>query len=199
MMKRKPFFAVSLMIFLMGCVSSPQSHTPRLELLEQQKASLVITKGAYFQNNLMGGREHSITYELTRIDTDYPNPKERFFYQSKTSVMKQLKSFASAQQDYDVLMIQPGTYLLENMTAEVGNTIIRSSTPWGIFTVDSGEVLYIGDFQFKFDKAQKKYDLSVTDRREEAESYLAHHYPDYTTKIMKTRLLSKATPIQPPV
>jgi hypothetical protein len=190
-MRLKAFFALTLLTLLIGCASSPQSHTPRLEPLEQKKTALVITKGSYFHKNLIGLDEHPITYELARVDTDSPISQERFFYRSQVTLVKQLKSAVSVEQNYDVFMVKPGTYLLENMTAELGNTIIHARSPWGVFTVNPGEVLYIGDFQFKFDKGGKTYEVVVTDNREKAEKYFKQHYPEY--KLMETRLLRKAT------
>ena len=194
------FLALILFVFLAGCASGPQKHTPKLELLEQHKTALILAKGSYFQKNLIASNDNPITYEFARLDDHYMDKKSRFFYQSKVDLVKQLKNTISSDQGYDVFMVEPGTYVLENMRAHIGNAIIttkfnginfNNQVTYGAFTVKAGELLYVGDFQFKFDGDQKKYVLLVTDHSDSAVNYLKEHYPEYENLPLKTRLLTK--------
>jgi len=208
-MRLKLLFCGMIVLFFSGCGTAPQKPVD-IEEFENKHAALVIMKGSFLHRGMLRDSKHGITYDFARVDDHYFEPKNKFFYRSHSelaSVLRDMKGAFSKEPGYDIFFIEPGSYVLENIHAEVGKTKYRSDLPgldrtnniaYGSFDVLSGESIYLGDVQFEWDGKRKRYLVTVKDEHKNAEEFLGKSYKQALP--LKTRLvqasLDRGTVIQ---
>jgi len=152
-----------------------------------EKAVVLVRVSSKYKGWILRG-ETSVSYSFAKVDSNYPSLKTRHAY---------LVDGAWKNNYYAVLMVDPGIYVLETISYNMGDSDYYSAKDglnpgkenflYGGFNIKPGEVVYLGDINIDFHSKEK--DIFVSDNLEKAKLFLNKKYPDLSTQTITTRLL----------
>jgi hypothetical protein len=182
-------------LVLSGCAGGPKyaKHKVNLEEFQMGNKAIVITKAHGKDKNIFGRTtESSAAISLARVDSNYPEVMKRLRYRNNTTGFRK----------YDIFMIEPGDYALEEIVYHNGN-IMRYTTTDGYlpdqkqyifaqFSVKPNDIIYLGDIVV--DHANVRKHLALYDSHEKAQEYFNKKYPALAGKLVRKHLAVKDNP-----
>lgn len=174
---------------LSGCVKYADSSVKYPEFTKGNKSIVIMRADSRYKLLIFKGST-PVQVVIAKVDSRYPDKKTRLRYINEGALLRR-----------DFLMIEPGTYVLDYATYELGDTkyyTIRDGLNpgtehfvYGGFKVKPGEIIYVGDLNFDLGK-----DLSITtiDNYDDATNAFLKKYPEFSGhKIKKQLLLPRGT------
>ncbi len=157
------------------------------EFCAKNKA-IVITKVYGRHKPLIGcEREYRAGYALAKVDSNYCNLHARHRYK--------IREASLVSPEYDILMIEPGEYVIEEICYTFGDTIYTSSAEGYIpgtgqavyakFTVKPNEIVYLGDLDIM--PKQTGRPTKVLNSCGQAEKYFYKKYPNLAQEKITNR------------
>jgi len=123
--------------------------------IKAEKQAVVVFKVRGKQPRLSIGNGPKVSFDLVKIEPIISKaPISKVFYRVKPGYFSRINPWSNQR---SVLMIQPGFYVIDNISWTSGNTTyyapkdpFPSSTPvkYGAFEVKAGTVNYLGDLEF---------------------------------------------------
>lgn len=169
-----------LAFFLSGCAGrSYQGHAYNASLFEENEKAVVVFKMTG-QSSLIGAIP-KVSFDLVQVDEVTKKPKR--FYRVSPSFFQRLNVW---KQPWECLMVEPGTYVIDHISWNIGNTTFKTddffsegpiiSVKWGGFHVKPKTVNYVGDLEVSCSN-NKALSIKHIDRYEEAKEALETRDP----------------------
>lgn len=176
-----------ILLPLVGCGGiTYKSPAVRPQELHSGQKAIVITKASHKYKGFILSGEVPVGYRIARADTNYPELKTRHAYRSVDAT-----SFTVWKQPYSIFMVEPGTYVVEDISYAVGDTTYSSTLDglnpgderfiYGGFSVKPGEIVYLGDLDINL-RDQKQVKIGVVDNYDEAVKMFHKKHPDLASK-----------------
>ena len=163
--------------------------------VEAEKQAVVVFKVRGKRPLLAIGNGPKVSFDLAKIE---PLTSEisisKVFYRVKPGFFNKLNPWSS---QWNVLMIQPGFYVIDNISWESGNTTyyarkdpIPTSCPvkYGAFQVKPGTVNYLGDLEFGVGKGCRLA-IAHTDQFPDAQEMLRKSHPEIADRLIRVEFL----------
>lgn len=176
----KVLFLFLGMLSLMGCGGGLKylSHKVNEQAFCNNNKAIVITKVYGRHKPLIGHEsEYRSAYSFAKLDSNYPNIKTRERYRVNEAPL--------IWPDYEVLMLDPGEYVVEELCYNFGDTNYYSSAEGYIpdsqhviyarFTVKPNEVVYLGNLELEPKKIGRS--VRVLNSYDDAAKYFYKKYP----------------------
>lgn len=186
--------SVPLMLIVCACGGIKySSHKVKLDQFQEGKKAIIITSlSSKYKGWILNGTT-PVDYTFSRADQNYSTLNTRHAYRINNA------GFIPNTR-YNVLMIDPGIYVLESVTYALGNatyeTTMEGLNPgnekfvYGGFKVDSGQIVYLGDIDFNMHTDKRnRVDVTITDNYEKAKQFLNKKYPELSSTPTKKDLL----------
>lgn len=155
--------------------------------------AIVITRIGHRYKGLLSKGEVLANYDFAKANLEYTSLKTRHAYHVEAP-------FFQSRSDYNFLMIDPGTYVLENVSFELGNATFFSKDDginpgtehflFGGFTVKPGEILYIGNINIGLEDKPEIPDVQVIDNYEQGVEAFRNKYPKFSLYPVNKRLFN---------
>lgn len=186
-------------VFLAACNSrSYQKHEMVVSTFEANKdnKAIVILKAKGKASFI--GATPKVSFDLVRI----PHGEEKeVFYRVAPGLFSQFKFWGSGR---ECLMIEPGFYIIDNISWQAGNTTYftkQDRSPslfpvkYGAFEVKPGTVNYLGDFEFLCNQSQLA--LNKVDNLSEVKAELEKNHPELSSQLISIEFFPGGTTPRP--
>ncbi len=177
---------ITIPLLLSACASLKYAdHAVKLQNFSNKK-SIVITN----MRNKDGDR---VGYSFARIDNNYTDFYRRLRYRADDPMISIMMPM------YDIYMIEPGVYAVEEIKTVCGNTTTETTSDgfgfidssigfrYAGFQVKADEIVYLGDIIVDFRNAEQL--LHPLDKYEDAVHYLRKKYPELSKNKVEKKLL----------
>jgi hypothetical protein len=177
-----------IFLFLTSCQSRhyQDHHIKSSYTLEEAKGIAVLKVDG--RKSMIGTRAQ-VSFDLSRVrDAAGNRTIERLSYRVKPGI------FSFGEADREVLRLEPGLYIIDNIEWKWGNTryytgedSLFSTCPvaFGAFEVLPGSVVYVGDFVVT-NTDQNVISIERTDRFFDAKADLGQRYPKLADALSET-------------
>lgn len=193
-------FFLPILLFLAACQGRHyQDHQIKSSYtLEETKGIAVLKVDG--RKSMIGTRAQ-VSFDLTRVrDTAGNVIMDKHSYQVKPGL------FSFGEVDREVLRLEPGLYIIDNIEWKWGNTryytgLNFSTCPvaFGAFEVLPKSVVYVGDFVVTshYENHQNVISIERTDRFFDAKADLGQRYPKLAEALSPTTFYSGGSCVPP--
>lgn len=124
-------------IFLTQSCTSHLSHKFNIRKFEEEPKSVVAIGIKYFEKGLFWNNEKSVSFNFAKVEPSYFSDKKKTYHKSFPGIM----------------MLEPGTYVIENIEFTSGDVTYYSTLPglnavggvtYGAITVEAGKLYDAG-------------------------------------------------------
>lgn len=190
-------FSLLLLTTLTGCFGRhyADAKVKELQFVQGNKA-IIITRAAHSYKGLIFNGEVDAAYEFAKADSNYPDLKTRYSYRPPSGDMQ---LFGLGGKQYDFLMVDPGTYVLENISYTMGDTkyfsILDGLNPgtehftYGGFTVKAGEIVYLGNMDIDLNVRNNTSHITTGDDYDNAVKAFLKKHPEFSTHPIRKKFL----------
>lgn len=183
-----------LFLILIFCVVTScsrrvyQDHQVKTASLKSNKAVVVLKVTG--ESSAFFGIQPKVSFDLVKVDEKSGISDEKTFYRVEHGLLSKW-GFGSK---LEYLMMEPGFYVIDNISWTSGNTTyftkkdsIHTLFPilHGGFKIHPGSVNYLGDLVFTCDQ-NNALSIKKFDRFTEALTDLKARYPELSSKLTKT-------------
>lgn len=192
---------ICLFFLLASCGRSYPNRDYNETVFQESNRGVVFTKLG--KKNQFFDTETKAAFEIVKIDPrTFLSSSGGLRYQIGAGWLEgfKLKNMSPWSKPHEMLMIEPGTYVIENISVEGGNVHYRSRFPglvlgqvsYGGFTVKPGEVIYLGDLYFEVD-VDKSFYLSKEDNFLKLQKAVKKSHPYLAEKLKKATFFEKGS------
>ena len=157
--------------------------------VKTEKQAVVVFKAQGKQSFLSIGNGPKVSFDLAKVEPfGSKTPLSSVFYRVKPGFFSNLNPWAG---QWKILMIEPGFYIIDNISWESGNTTYYTGEDWsltsrpvkyGAFEVKPGTVNYLGNLEFGTNKKCELV-ISHTAQFSEAKEMLRKSHPEIAERL----------------
>lgn len=188
-------FCFIFAIFFTSCSSRKyQDSEVVISDIQAEKQAIAVFKVRGKQPPLSFGNGPKVSFDLAKIEPITSKaPISKIFYRVKPGYFSKLNPWSN---QWTILMVQPGFYVIDNISWTSGNTtysspkdVLPSSSPvkFGAFEVKAGTVNYIGNLEFS--SKGGVLNIVYTDQFSEAKESLSKTHPELADRLVRTEFL----------
>jgi hypothetical protein len=187
---RSLFLSVGLLLAVLvsGCSSRTYQNSDYVVSKFEKERLAVVVFTMRGKPSFLGGAPR-VNFDLVKIDKFFGINDHNPIYRSSAGFLGELNVW---NQEYLCLMVEPGFYVIDNITWTEGNTtyytpsefVTSRPVKYGAFEVEAGSVNYVGDLEVSSQKGVLT--IHRINRFEKAQEALKQKYPELAPHLTQT-------------